>query len=186
MKDTGVWARRTWHCDDLVIIRSHWTADMLSRHKFKHFAQKYTNLTHIWRWAKIEFQRTALPDLCTRSDIFPIVVTTKFPAIFQVRYPSVNQTCHISPQTGSDSPQMGQIPNFFKTDYSIILGSERNLIWKSPGFVPFGANLPSQDKIVAGAVELVSVAPQPGPTSENNGGVQANLHCVSLDQQRRS
>ena len=49
----------------------------------------------------------------------------------------------IWPQSGSDWPQMGQIREIFRSD-SVHFGAPRqnvlNLIWKFPGFVPFGAN----------------------------------------------
>ena len=48
-------------------------------------------------------------------------------------------------QNRSDWPQMGQIRDFFRSDFSTFWRPRAkmywNLIWKSPGFVPFGANL---------------------------------------------
>ena len=61
--------------------------------------------------------------------------------------------------------KMGQIRDFFRSDFSAF-GAPRqmhwNLIWKSPGFVPFGANLthfeakptiPARYRFVAGVVD---------------------------------
>ena len=45
--------------------------------------------------------------------------------------------CQIRTQSRSDCPLMGQIRDFFSSKYTVYL----NLIWKSPGFVLFGANL---------------------------------------------
>ena len=48
-------------------------------------------------------------------------------------------------QSGSDLPQRGQIRDFFKSDLRTFWRFRAkmywNLIWKSHGFVPFGANL---------------------------------------------
>ena len=44
-------------------------------------------------------------------------------------------------QNRSDWPKMGQIRDFFRSDFSLIEPNVLKTDLKSPGFVPFGANL---------------------------------------------
>ena len=47
----------------------------------------------------------------------------------------------ICPQNGSDWPQMGQIRDFFRSDFSTFWRGANKSDLKNPWFVPFGANL---------------------------------------------
>ena len=63
-----------------------------------------------------------------------------------------NQGCYIWTQSGTDWPHVGQIRDFFRSDFSTFWLSEpkctKILILKCPWFVPFGDNLtPFEPKI---------------------------------------
>ena len=53
---------------------------------------------------------------------------------------SHNHGCHDWLQSGSDRTKMGQIRDFFWSDFSCE-APKFYTVWKSPGFVPFMANL---------------------------------------------